>query len=118
MKLDMLNDLKDEELKAVTERCNELLNERDRQRKEKALNEARALLESVGLTLKDVATGKAQKNGNGKGVSYHAGRRYAHPSNPGLVWNGAGKKPGWLNALEAEGRKAVESEGLKSGGNA
>src|SRR5580704_2003756 len=78
MKIDTLESLKDDELRSVIDRSNELLEQRDRQRKEKALGEARALLESVGLSLKDVAAGKAQKNGNGKGAVYHAGHQYQH----------------------------------------
>jgi len=79
MKLDSLEGLKDDELQAVIGRSNELLQERDRQRKDKALGEARALLESVGLSLKDVAAAKPQKNGGGKSAAYHAGRQYQHP---------------------------------------
>ena len=74
MKLDSLEGLKDDELQAVIGKSNELLQERDRQRKDKALGEARALLESVSLSLKDVAATKPQKNGGNKSVAYHAGR--------------------------------------------
>lgn len=108
MKLDMLNDLKDEELQAVIDRSNELLAERDRQRKEKALEQARAILTGAGLSLRDVAAGKSQKNGNGKTAVYHSGHQYQHPTNRTLLWSGKGKKPGWLVALETEGGKAVE----------
>jgi hypothetical protein len=106
MKLDTLDALKDEELQAVIARSNELLNERDRQRKEKALETARATLAAVGLTLKDL-NGKG-KNKVGKGPVYHGGHMYQHPTNKALVWNAKGKKPGWLVALEAEGKMAVE----------
>jgi DNA-binding protein H-NS len=109
LKVDSLNDLADNELRAVIDRSNELLQERDRQRKEKALGEARALLESVGLSLKDVAAGKAQKNGNGKGPVYHSGHQYQHPTNKTLTWNAKGKKPNWLVELEAAGGKALEA---------
>jgi len=108
LKLDSLNDLPDNELQAVIGRSNELLQERDRQRKEKALEQARTLLESVGLSLRDVASGKPQKNGNGRSVIYHAGRQYQHPTNKAVTWNGKGQKPNWLRELEAQGGKAVE----------
>ena len=107
MKLDSLNDLKDEELQAVIGRSNELLKERDRQRKDKAVEEARAILAGAGLSLKDVAAGKT-KGGNGKAPAYHAGHQYQHPTNKGLTWNGKGQKPTWLRELEASGGKAVE----------
>lgn len=105
MKLDTLNDLKDDELQAVIDRSNELLKERDRQRKEKAMEEARAILAGAGLSLRDIA--KPHKNGN-KGPVYHSGRQYQHPANKALIWNAKGQKPTWLRELEAQGGKAVE----------
>ena len=33
--------------------------------------------------------------------------RFRHPEQPGLVWSGRGKKPLWIQALEAEGRIEV-----------
>ncbi len=108
MKPDSLNELSDDELKAVIGRANELLKERDRQRKDKAVEEARAILAGAGLSLKDAAAGKAHKGGNGKPPSYQGGHYYRHPSRPDLAWNAKGQKPGWLRDLEAEGRRAVE----------
>jgi DNA-binding protein H-NS len=107
LKADLLNDLNDSELRAVIERSNELLAERDRQRKEKALEDARVILAGAGLSLKDVASGKTSK-GNGKGPVYHAGKQYQHPANKTLVWSGKGQKPTWLRELEGQGGKAVE----------
>lgn len=107
MKLDMLDALGDDDLRAVEARCGILLAEHDRARKDKALEEARALLSSVGLSLKDVAA-KPQKNGNTKGQTYHAGRQYQHPTNKALTWNAKGQKPNWLRELEMGGGKAVE----------
>jgi DNA-binding protein H-NS len=108
MKLDTLDALSDDELQAVIERCEVLLQERDDDRKAKAVEQARTLLASVGLSLKDVASGKAHK-ANAKGPVYHGGHTYQHPANKALVWNAKGKKPGWLTALEAEGKTAVEA---------
>jgi DNA-binding protein H-NS len=106
MKLDTLDALKDDELQAVIERSQELLKARDEERKAKALNDARALLASVGLTLKDLnGKGKAK---SAKGPVYHGGHRYQHPGNKALAWNAKGQKPGWLRELEAEGGRAVE----------
>jgi|ERR1022692_1745329 DNA-binding protein H-NS len=105
IKLDILNDLKDDELKGVIEHSQALLKQRDDDRKAKALEQVRTLLASVGLSLKDVA-GKAHK-GNGRNV-YRAGTVYQHPTNKALTYNGKGKKPGWLTALEADGKTAIE----------
>jgi len=106
VKLDILNDLKDEELQAVIGRAGELLKQHDRERKEKALGEARAALAAVGLTLKDLAKKPSAKP---KGPVYHSGRQYQHPADKALVWPGKGKKPGWLLSLEAEGKAAIEA---------
>ena len=106
MKLDTLNELKDEELQAVIARSDELLKQRDRERKEKALEDAKAILARAGLSLKDIA--KPQKNGS-KGPVYHAGRQYQHPTNKNLTWNARGQKPTWLRELEVQGGKAIET---------
>lgn len=108
MTQDSLEKLADDELRAVIDRSNELLKERDGQRKEKALEQARAILSGVGLSLRDVATGKAHRSGNGKSVVYHGGRQYQHPTNKALTWNAKGQKPNWLRELEAQGGKAIE----------
>jgi DNA-binding protein H-NS len=106
MNLDLLEKLADDDLRAVIARSNELLAQRDRQRKDKALEQARATLAAVGLTLKDLTRkSPALKS---KGPQYHAGHQYQHPTNKALVWPGKGKKPHWLSELEAEGGKAVE----------
>jgi DNA-binding protein H-NS len=104
-KSDTLESLNDDELQAVIDRSNELLKQRDDARKAEALEKARTLLASVGLSLKDLnGKGKAKA----KGPVYHGGHTYRHPTNTALIWKGAGKKPGWLVTLEAEGGKALE----------
>jgi DNA-binding protein H-NS len=102
----MLDALSDDELRSAIEHAQGLLKQRDEGRKAKALNDARALLASVGLSLKDLH-GKGKKPA--KGPAYHSGRQYQHPRNKALTWEGKGKKPGWLVALEAEGGKAIEA---------
>lgn len=113
----MLDGLQDGELRAVIEQCEGVLKQRDEDRKAKALEDARAIeakaleakravLEAAGLSLKDL--GGNGKRKRAKGPVYHAGHTYQHPSNKALVWNGKGKKPGWLVALETEGKIAAE----------
>ena len=120
--LGMLDALSDEELRAVIARANELLKAHDEERKAKALADARALkakaltdaravLASAGLSLKDMSGKKAR---SGKPPAYHVGRNYQHPTNRSLTWNGKGKKPAWLAAIEAEGGKGVEVAGAAS----
>jgi DNA-binding protein H-NS len=104
---DSLEKLGDDELQAIISRSNGLLTQRDRQRKDKALEQARTLLASVGLSLKDLS--RRSPAAKLKGPVYHSGRQYQHPTNKALVWTGKGKKPGWLTALEMEGKVAVEA---------
>jgi hypothetical protein len=103
MKTDMLETVNDDELRGVIAHAHELLKSHDRERKEQALEQARTLLSSVGLSLKDVA-GKGAK----RAPAYRGGHHYQHPSKPDLVWNAKGQKPNWLRELEREGSKAIE----------
>jgi hypothetical protein len=100
-----LSSLSDEELQQVIERSHELLKQRDKERKEHALAEARTLLSSVGLSLKSVA-GKAAR----RSFVYKGGHLYRHPAKPDLVWNAKGQKPNWLRELEKHGGRAEEME--------
>ncbi len=106
IKLDLLDALSDKELDEVEAYSQELKKRRDGERKDKAMAEARALLAAVGLSLKDL--GARGKGRGGKGRAYHTGYQYQHPTNKALSWNGKGKKPLWLTALEAEGKEPVD----------
>jgi len=106
MILDTLDALGDDDLHAVSARCEALLKQHDTERKEKALSDARALLAAVGLNLKDVA--RKLPAAKQKGPVYHSGHTYQHPTNKALTWPGKGKKPAWLTTLEAEGGRAME----------
>jgi len=99
-----LNGLQDDELRTVIEQSNGILKQRDEDRKSKALEQARATLAAVGLSLKDL-NGKGHKP---KGAVYKGGQTYQHPTNKTLTWNAKGQKPHWLRELEASGGKAVE----------
>ena len=116
MKLDMLDALNDEELRAVSGRVQELLKAHDDERKTKALSDAKALkakaladaravLASAGLSLKDMS---GKKPRSAKAPVYHVGGNYQHPSDKALAWNGKGQKPAWLRELESAGGKALE----------
>jgi DNA-binding protein H-NS len=104
MKLDTLDALNDDDLRAVIGRAEALLKQHDTERKDKALEQARAILESVGLSLKDVAGKPQRRSVQAKSAAYHTGRTYQHPTNNALTWNGKGKRPAWISALEAEGK--------------
>ena len=74
MKLDTLDGLNDTELQAVVARSQELLKGRDDARKAKAMNDARTLLASVGLSLKDLSGRGSVRSA--KGAPYKGGHRY------------------------------------------
>jgi hypothetical protein len=110
MKVETLEILKDDDLRAVISRAEELLRQHDRERKDKALLDARAILEAAGLNLRDVAS--RTKNARGaKGPVYHSGQSYQHPQRKELVWTAKGQKPNWLRQLEKEGSRAMELPG-------
>lgn len=106
MTLETLSALTDDELRSLITQADTLLRQRDRDRKEKALSDAKAILISAGLSLLDLATDKGLKGI--KLASYRTGFQYRHPSRPELVWNAKGQKPNWLRLLEKEGKRAVE----------
>ena len=107
MKLDTLGGLEDGDLRAIVARCEELLAQHDRERKDKALEDARAILASAGLSLRDVAS-KATGANRGKTMKYSSGHHYQHPTKKELVWTAKGQKPNWVRELEAEGKRPVE----------
>jgi DNA-binding protein H-NS len=106
MKIETLDALQDEDLRAIRSRADELLELHDRERKDKAREDARAILAAAGLSLGDLVS-KAT-NARSKTASYHSGHRYQHPGNKQLVWTAKGQKPRWLRELEAEGKRPVE----------
>jgi len=110
MKLETLDTLKDDDLQAIIGRAEELLKQHDRERKTKALEDARAILASAGLSLKDVAS-RAPSAPRGKAAPYRSGYHYQHPTKKELVWTAKGQKPNWLRQLEKEGSRAVELPG-------
>ena len=107
MKPEMLDGLTDDELRAAIARAQDLLRDRDRQRKDSALADAAAILAKAGLGLKDLAR-RGSRSRTKPQPTYKGGRQYQHPANKALVWNAKGKKPQWLAALEAEGKSPVE----------
>ena len=106
MKLEIIDGLKDEELQAVIERAQELLRDRDEKRKDKAREDAIAILAAAGLEPGDLK-GTPKRKRTGVAV-YKAGHSYQHPDDPTKVWKGTGVRPAWVKELEAKGRKPVE----------
>jgi len=106
IRANMLDEFSDEDVQEVRVLCDKVLKARDADRKDKALEQARATLAAAGLSLRDLARAKAKPN---RGLSYRGGHVYQHPTNKTLTWNARGQKPTWLRELEASGGKAIES---------
>lgn len=122
IKPDSLDALNDNELREIINHSETLLKKRDEERKAKAIadvralrakteNDARTLLESVGLSLKSLS-GKAKKKG-GQPALYKGGRLYQHPENKALVWKANGRS---LTGCASWKRRTAER--LKSNRNA
>ena len=107
MLLDSLEKLADDELRDIAARCEMLLKQRDAQRKENAIAEARATLAAAGLTLRDIVRKSPVKaRTQSRAINHHQ-----HPTDKSLAWNGNGKKPAWLVELEKSGGSAIEAAG-------
>jgi DNA-binding protein H-NS len=104
-KTDILDALSDSELEQAENYIVALKKKRDAERKAQAMAEARAILAAAGISMKDLA---ARSKSKAKPAPYRNGHHYQHPKDKSLVWNGAGKKPNWLRALENDGEEAVE----------
>jgi DNA-binding protein H-NS len=113
----MLDALQDDDLRGTKSLIDEILQKRDKARKAKALEQAkaidaraleekRAVLAAAGLPLRALGGNGKKKTSNGP--VYHSGRTYQHPTNKALIWNAKGKKPAWLVELEGRGGKATE----------
>lgn len=107
-----MNDLSDEQLEECAGTAQRLLRERREQRKADTIQTVRATLQAAGLTVRDLLVRRRAAAGEDSGRRYRAGYRYQNPEHPSQVWNGRGKKPAWLRALEAREVAPVQVQGL------
>jgi hypothetical protein len=102
--LEMMKALTDDDLRAAIDYAQTELKERDRQRKEQALQQAKAILAQAGLSLSELS--KLKIKGNNKAT--HAGMIFTNPANPAQVYEpGKGRPPGWFTK---HGGKPVASK--------
>jgi DNA-binding protein H-NS len=113
--LPALETLDDAQLQDLMRRAGELLKERERQRQRDAIEQARAILASAGLSVQDMldgvgrtkASGSARKPAAGGADAASArkgGTRYANPANPSQIYEkGRGRTPNWFRELSARG---------------
>lgn len=106
MTADDLEKLDDQALEGFIEQAQALLKTRKAQRKQDAIEAARARLAEVGLSFRDVASAPAKSaRKRERGPSLQAGQRYVNPADPKQVWmSGRGRRPAWVKALEKKGQ--------------
>ena len=94
IKLDTLNELQDDELRTAIEHAQGLLKQRDEDRKAKAMEQARATLAAVGLSLKDLIGKGKSKTGKARRIT--AGTPISTRQTKHSCGTGRGRSPtGW-----------------------
>jgi DNA-binding protein H-NS len=106
MESQAIENLSDAELEALAARAQEMLKVRQGQKRQEAIEQARSILEAVGLTFRDaeqMAERERKRNPVVK-PQHRQGARFVNPANPEQSWTaGKGRKPKWLTELEAKG---------------
>ena len=101
----------DEELADLVSAAEGEIVARRERKKQEFLSSFREAMNALGLSPAEVAASLGGRRGKGTGT---AGRRaqvqpkYRNPGSPGEMWSGRGKKPKWLEAQLAKGRKLEE----------
>lgn len=100
MKAEQLQSLNDSELQEIIKQAGEILKERENTKKQKAIEDAKAKLASVGLTFRDVAAPKAKA----KNKPLPQGQKYTNPADASQTYTtGRGRPPKWFADLHAKG---------------
>ena len=81
-----------EELKAQAEMVK-------REEKQQAIDMARAMIQSFGITAKDLGLDKAPKAKTGPKPGNKVSPKYRDPLS-GATWSGRGKTPKWINGAD------------------
>jgi len=81
-----------EELKAQAEMVK-------REEKQQAIDMARAMIQSFGITAKDLGLDKAPKAKTGPKPGQKVVPKYRDPAS-GATWSGRGKTPKWINGAD------------------
>jgi DNA-binding protein H-NS len=81
-----------EELKAQAEMVK-------REEKQQAIDMARAMIQSFGITAKDLGLDKAPKSKTGPKPGNKVSPKYRDPAS-GATWSGRGKTPKWINGAD------------------
>ena len=103
---DQLQDMTDEQLSGLIEDAQAEQQRRQKAKRQKALDEAKAILSAAGLSLRDALAGSGgsgKKKAAGK-PALKQGQRYVNPANSSQVYTtGRGRPPKWFSDLQARG---------------
>lgn len=113
MDLKILDSQKDDELRALMARADEILKKRKLDGDVEAIKMSISLIEERGLPTKELKAQLAKLTGAPKVKAAttfkpKADHVYQHPDNPALKANGTGVKPKWWNDLIAAGKQPVD----------
>ncbi len=98
-----LNGLSDADIQKLIEDGQELLKARAKQRREEALEAAKAALAGAGLTPQDLIAATRKRSTGAAALP--SGQKFVNPDNPKQTWtSGRGRRPTWFQALERAGR--------------
>jgi len=70
-----------------------------REEKAQAISAARAMIDSYGITAKDLGLDKAPKAKTGPKAGNKIAAKYRDPAT-GATWSGRGKTPRWINGAD------------------
>src|SRR5262245_24965366 len=106
MASERLQAMTDEQLQEWVEEAQDEQERRKKAKRQKAIDDAKALLAAAGLSLKDaLSSGTGKGKGKKAGQPLKQGQRYVNPANPSEVYTvGRGRRPKWFADLEAKGQ--------------
>jgi len=70
-----------------------------REEKQQAIDMARAMIQSFGITAKDLGLDKTVKSKTGPKPGNKVAAKYRDPAS-GATWSGRGKTPKWINGAD------------------
>jgi DNA-binding protein H-NS len=76
------------------------------QEKQQAIDAAKAMIVSYGITAKDLGLDKAPKAKTGPKVGNKVSPKYRDPQS-GATWSGRGKTPKWINGAADRSQYAI-----------
>ena len=100
-----LNNLSLQELKALQGDVDVAIHNFEKRKKAEALAEVERVANENGFSLKELLGGGKSALKKSK-----VAPKYANPSNLEQTWSGRGRKPAWVNALEAAGHSLDDAK--------